>query len=362
SNNTFKNNISTGNTLRQFSAILGAENAGIYGSGNVYEYNMFGPEASNFIEWGSGVYKSTYSAFDTAYGASTHSVAGDPLFTTNGSNFTLLSTSPAIDTGVNLGTTYKLGLDPTSTWPSSVSTLNQDANGLGWDIGSYVFTESTAPTVSLTAPTTGSSVSGSSVSLSATASDNSAIAGVQFKLDTNTNIGAEDTTSTYGVAWNSTAVSNGTHTLIAVARDTYGNYATSSAVTVTVNNASVVVVSNVTTPARPPGGHKHDVIIAASTSAPALTLTPSTTPTLSPSHSFTTNHQLWDKGPDIKDLQIYLNDHGFTIAGSGSGSKGNETSTFGTLTFKSLVNYQKSKGLPATGWFGPMTREAMGSK
>ncbi|MDB5254230.1 MAG: hypothetical protein JWL80_296, partial [Parcubacteria group bacterium] len=42
SNNTFKNNISTGNTLRQFSAILGAENAGIYGSGNVYEYNMFG--------------------------------------------------------------------------------------------------------------------------------------------------------------------------------------------------------------------------------------------------------------------------------------------------------------------------------
>jgi hypothetical protein len=98
-------------------------------------------------------------------------------------------------------------------------------------------TDTTAPTVSVTSPTAGTTVSGSSVALSANATDNVGVVGVQFKVD-GTNVGAEDTTSPYSVTWNSTSVSDGNHTVTAVARDAAGNTTTSSSVSVTVNNAS----------------------------------------------------------------------------------------------------------------------------
>src|SRR6266513_3253535 len=93
-----------------------------------------------------------------------------------------------------------------------------------------------APTVSVTAPANGTTVSGSSVTVSANASDNVGVAGVQFKLDGTTNLGAEDTTFPYSVAWNSTTATNGLHTLTAVARDAAGNTTISAGVSVTVNN------------------------------------------------------------------------------------------------------------------------------
>ena len=54
-----------------------------------------------------------------------------------------------------------------------------------------VTVDNIAPTVSVTAPTRGASVSGT-VPVSATASDNVGVVGVQFKLD-GANLGAEDT-------------------------------------------------------------------------------------------------------------------------------------------------------------------------
>ena len=98
--------------------------------------------------------------------------------------------------------------------------------------------DNTAPTVSLTAPAA-ATVSGT-VTLSATATDNVGVAGVQFKLD-GAKLGAEDTSSPYGVSWNTTTVANGTHTLTAVARDAAGNTTTSTPVTVTVDNAAPTV-------------------------------------------------------------------------------------------------------------------------
>ena len=98
--------------------------------------------------------------------------------------------------------------------------------------------DTTPPTVSLTAPPDGGTVSGSNVSLAATASDANGVAGVQFLLD-GSPVGAEDTNSPYGITWNSTSVANGSHTLAARARDAAGNSATSSAVTVTVSNGGV---------------------------------------------------------------------------------------------------------------------------
>jgi hypothetical protein len=94
--------------------------------------------------------------------------------------------------------------------------------------------DSTPPTVSLTAPANGATVS-SSINVTATASDNIGVAGVQFKLDGST-LGAEDTTSPYGVAWDTSSSTNGTHTLTAVARDAAGNQATATSVSVTVSN------------------------------------------------------------------------------------------------------------------------------
>ena len=101
------------------------------------------------------------------------------------------------------------------------------------------WSDTTPPSVSLTAPSSGATISGSSVTLTATASDNVAVANVQFKVD-GTNIGSAITSSPYTTTWNSTGASDGSHTLYAVAEDTSGNYATSS-ISVTVRNNPPVI-------------------------------------------------------------------------------------------------------------------------
>jgi len=107
--------------------------------------------------------------------------------------------------------------------------------------------DTTSPTVSMTAPSNGSTVSGN-VTVSANASDNVGVVGVQFELD-GASLGSEDTTSPYSVSWNTTGTTNGSHTLTAVARDAAGNQTTSSAVVVTVDNP----VSDIQPPSIPTG-------------------------------------------------------------------------------------------------------------
>jgi hypothetical protein len=96
--------------------------------------------------------------------------------------------------------------------------------------------DSQPPTVSLTAPANGATVSGT-VAVSATASDNVGVVGVQFKLD-GANLSSEDTSSPYSINWDTTTASNGSHTLTATARDAAGNTTTSTSRTVTVSNGS----------------------------------------------------------------------------------------------------------------------------
>src|SRR5207247_6203721 len=92
------------------------------------------------------------------------------------------------------------------------------------------------PTVAMTGPANGATVSGS-VTVSASASDNVGVAGVQFKVD-GANLGAEDTISPYSTAWNTTTATNGTHALTAVARDAAGKTTTAAAQSVTVSDTT----------------------------------------------------------------------------------------------------------------------------
>jgi hypothetical protein len=103
--------------------------------------------------------------------------------------------------------------------------------------------DTTPPTVNVSAPSAGATVTGT-VNVSAGASDNVGVTGVQFLLD-GANLGAEDTAAPYTVSWNTTSVTNGAHTLTARARDAAGNQTTSTAVSVTVSNdAAPPVLSN----------------------------------------------------------------------------------------------------------------------
>src|SRR5262249_5148051 len=91
--------------------------------------------------------------------------------------------------------------------------------------------DTTPPVVSMTAPSGTATVSGRSLVVYASASDNVAVAGVQFKLDGG-NLGAEKTTAPYSITWDTTQVSNGSHTLLAIARDAAGNQTTSAGMNV----------------------------------------------------------------------------------------------------------------------------------
>jgi hypothetical protein len=93
--------------------------------------------------------------------------------------------------------------------------------------------DTTPPTVSITAPAAGIVLG--TVTVAAAASDDVGVAGVRFRLD-GTDLGAEDTSAPFSLAWNSLLALNGGHVLTAVARDAAGNTTTSSGVAVTVSN------------------------------------------------------------------------------------------------------------------------------
>nr|WP_235216584.1 Ig-like domain-containing protein [Archangium violaceum] len=102
-----------------------------------------------------------------------------------------------------------------------------------------VVTETTPPAVSLTAPASGATLSGT-VTLSANATDaSSSISKVEFLVDGT--LIATDTSWPYSLSWNTLTVASGSHMLTARATDAQGNVATSTPVSVTVDNAAPAV-------------------------------------------------------------------------------------------------------------------------
>jgi hypothetical protein len=97
-----------------------------------------------------------------------------------------------------------------------------------------VGSDSQAPSVSISSPVAGSTVSGL-VSIGVGASDNVGVSRVDLLV--NGTALASDTTSPFGFSWDSTKVADGNATLTAYAYDGAGNYSSSS---VTVKVANVV--------------------------------------------------------------------------------------------------------------------------
>lgn len=104
-----------------------------------------------------------------------------------------------------------------------------------------------APSTSITAPSNGATVSGTTT-VSASATDDTGVTRVEFFLDGA--LASSDTTSPYSFDWNTTTAANGAHSLSTKAYDAAGNTGTSATVSVTVSNTGgdVIppVISNVT--------------------------------------------------------------------------------------------------------------------
>ncbi len=258
--------------------------------------------------------------------------------------------------------------------------------------------DTTPPSVSVTTPTDGSTATGIAT-ITATASDGVGVVGVQFKLDSTTTIESEDTTNPYSVSWDSTAASNGSHTLSAVAHDAAGNYATST-VTVTVSNtsSSSSSSSNSTTISLAAGNGpisssnafdprlitEHSITPAnpATTSVKSITNTVEITVTTpgdtrnsnqnqtiatGSGFQFSRNMSLGSKNDEVLLLQRTLNrDPQTRIADSDAGSPGQETSYFGKLTQRAVEKFQLLHSIvpetdPGYGFVGPKTRTVLNS-
>jgi len=197
-----------------------------------------GVAASNIIASGATISWTTNEASDTQveYGTSTS------YGSTSALNAALVTSHSQNLSGLTAGTLYHFRV------------RSRDAAGNLAISGDFTFTttgalpDTTPPAVSIAAPAGGTTVRGT-INVTANASDNVGVAGVQFRVD-GANLGGEDTAAPYQVSWNTATASNGSHTLTAVARDAAGNSRTSSGVTVTVDNAapaiSGVAASNIT--------------------------------------------------------------------------------------------------------------------
>lgn len=71
---------------------------------------------------------------------------------------------------------------------------------------------------------------------------------------------------------------------------------------------------------------------------------------------FTRTLRLGVAGNDVKELQSFLNMKGFNISKNGPGAIGKETKSFGILTKKALIKFQKANNLKPDGIAGPATR------
>jgi hypothetical protein len=186
-----------------------------------------GITVSNITPTGATVSWTTNEASDTQveYGNSTAYGTLAPLNTASATSHSQLLGSLAA------GTTYYFRVrskDASGNLAISAGSSFKTASATG---------DATAPTVTTTQPASGSAVSGI-ITVSASATDNVAVIGVQFLLN-GAALGVEDTSAPYSISWNTPSYANGSYMLSARARDAAGNTRTSAAVTITLQNTTL---------------------------------------------------------------------------------------------------------------------------
>jgi chitodextrinase len=177
---------------------------------------------------------STQTSATVAWAASTDDVAvagygvfvdGSPVGTTVARGYTV--------TGLSCGSTHTVAVDAFDPSGNHSSRASISAT-------TSACSDTTPPTASITAPANGATVSGS-VSVTASASDNVAVARVEFWVDGVNK--ATDTSAPYSYSWNTTTFADGSHTILVKAFDTSNN-SSSASITVTVSNGSACVTSS----------------------------------------------------------------------------------------------------------------------
>jgi hypothetical protein len=138
-------------------------------------------------------------------------------------------TSLAANSSCTINVTFTPGANGTRTATLTVNdsagTQTSSLTGVGADV--------TPPLTQITAPTNGATVS-STVTVTATATDNVGVTSIQIYID-GTQV-ASGATSPLNYSWNTANATNGTHTIFSKASDAAGNIGTSTTITVTVNN------------------------------------------------------------------------------------------------------------------------------
>lgn len=212
-------------------AITAAEVSQLYGAGSTPDTqapSIPGTPAATVV---------SSSQINLSWGASTDNVgvAGYQIYR-NTNRLTNVTTTSWSDTGLAPGTLYSYTI---AAYDAAGNVSAQSSPGSA----TTAAIDTVPPSIAFTAPPLGAVVS-NTVVVSVTATDNVAVAGVQFKLD-GANLGNEVTTTPYQVSWNTLGATNGGHTLSALARDGAGN---------TSNATLVVTVSNSTNTTIPTQG------------------------------------------------------------------------------------------------------------
>src|ERR1041385_179311 len=180
---------------------------------------------------------------------------------TAGTTYVATSGTLGFDAG-ETGKTFQVPLiaiaapRPTQTVVLTLSDPSRGAS-LGIPNGAQIYVvgdlDVTPPSVAITAPAAGATVSGR-VTLTASATDFVGVAGVRFRLD-GVDLGAELTAAPYTMTWDAILTPPGAHTLTAVARDAAGNVGVSAGVTVTVKaDTTLPVLSGVAVSSITPSG------------------------------------------------------------------------------------------------------------
>ncbi len=199
------------------------------------QWNWTGPYAadpSNSIYFSSNVQSRTFT-----FSSSPQILQSVRAYTSAGSG--------TLNISDNLGQTKSQTISTGSMqfvqtgWTQSSTTVTVTFSG-GWNLGlddiTYAISspvpDTISPTVSISAPANGTTVSGITT-ISAAAADNIGVVAVQFLVD-GQNLGSEVTSSPYSISWNTANFSVGNHTITATARDNAGNSTTSTPVSVSV--------------------------------------------------------------------------------------------------------------------------------